>query len=71
MSTLAYPSPTFPGPPSVTLEVGDDWEPVHAPGTMLAGRLPRADDDLVRSVLTTVRVQPWTPADPTTQEPDA
>ena len=24
MSTLAYPSPTFPGPPSVTLEVGDD-----------------------------------------------
>jgi hypothetical protein len=71
MSTLAHPSPTLPGPPSVTLEVGDDWEPVHAPGTMLAGRLPRADDDLVRSVLTTVRVQPWTPADPTTQEPDA
>jgi hypothetical protein len=71
MSTLAHPSPTLPGPPSVTLEVGDDWEPVHAPGTMLARRLPRADDDLVRSVLTTVRVQPWTPADPTTQEPDA
>jgi hypothetical protein len=70
MSTLAYPSPTLLGSPSVTLEVGDDWEPVHAPGTMLAGRLPGADDR-VRSVLTTVCVQPWTPADPTTQEPDA
>ena len=43
MSTLAYPSPDFPGPPSVTLEVGDDWEPVHAPGTMLTARLPRAE----------------------------
>ena len=168
MSTLAYPSPDFPGPPSVTLEVGDDWEPVHAPGTMLAARLPRpegfsptvvvtlepcapdhaversleqvvsiagsrgggvsepyaaelggarfvgcdatwpdadavdvlhanlfhvapagdtaylvqltgavgglaaeADYDLVRSVLTTVRVQPWTLPDPTTTEHDA
>lgn len=43
MSTLAYPSPDFPGPPSVTLEVGDDWEPVHAPGTTLAARLPRSE----------------------------
>ena len=43
MSTLAYPSPDFPRPPSVSLEVDDGWEPVHAPGTMLAARLPGAE----------------------------
>ncbi len=41
MSTLAYPSADFPGPPSVALEVPDGWEPAHAPGTTLAARLPR------------------------------
>lgn len=41
MSTLAYPSADFPGPPSVRLEVPDGWEPAHAPGTTLAARLPR------------------------------
>lgn len=41
MSTLVYPSPDFPGLPSVALEVPDGWEPAHAPGTTLAARLPR------------------------------
>lgn len=41
MSTLVYPSPAFPGPPSVTFDVPDGWEPVHAPGTTMAATLPR------------------------------
>lgn len=41
MSTLAYPSPDFPGLPSVVLDVPDGWEPAHAPGTTMAARLPR------------------------------
>jgi hypothetical protein len=41
MSTLAYPSDDFPGQPSVALEVPEGWEPVHAPGTTMAARLPR------------------------------
>lgn len=41
MSTLAYPSADFPGQPSVALEVPEGWEPVHAPGTTMAARLPR------------------------------
>ncbi|TQM55143.1 hypothetical protein [Humibacillus xanthopallidus] len=53
MSTLAYPSPDFPGPPSVTLEVDDGWEPVHAPGTMLAARLPR-DEGFCPNVVVTL-----------------
>ena len=41
MSTLAYPSRDFPGPPSVAVDVPEDWIPVHAPGTALAAKLPR------------------------------
>lgn len=43
MSTLAYPSTDFPGPPSVAIEVPDGWLPVHAPGTALAAKQPRED----------------------------
>jgi len=41
MSTLAYPSRDFPGPPSVAVDVPEGWIPVHAPGTALAAKLPR------------------------------
>jgi hypothetical protein len=58
MSTLAYPSPDFPGPPSLTLEVGDGWEPVHAPGTMLAARLPRPEGFSPTVVVTLERCAP-------------
>jgi hypothetical protein len=58
MSILAYPSRNFPGPPSVAVDVPEDWMPVHAPGTALGAKLPR----LVRSVLASVRMGPSTPA---------
>ncbi|MGW5240531.1 hypothetical protein ACWEOW_16500 [Monashia sp. NPDC004114] len=41
MTTVAYPSADFPGLPSVALEVPEDWEPAHAPGTAIAAKLPR------------------------------
>ncbi len=41
MTVLAYPSADFPGLPAVALEVPEEWEPVHAPGTTMAARLPR------------------------------
>ena len=41
MSTLAYPSPDFPGLPSVALDVPEGWVPAYAPNTTLAARLPR------------------------------
>jgi len=41
MSTLAYPSPDFPGPPSVSLDVPSGWVPAQVPGTNLAATLPR------------------------------
>src|SRR3954467_12864859 len=41
MTTLTYPSPLFPGPPSVAIDIPEDWEAVNAPRTTLAARLPR------------------------------
>ena len=59
MSTLAYPSADFPGQPSVALEVPEGWEPVHAPGTTMAARLPRAD---AFSPNVVVNIEPCEPA---------
>ncbi|HET8986909.1 MAG TPA: hypothetical protein VFN43_00225 [Humibacillus sp.] len=67
MSTLAIPSPDFPRPPSVTLEVGDGWEPVHTPGTKLHATLFHvawAGD-------TAYRVRPCAAHAPMTREQDA
>lgn len=38
MPTLKYPSEQFPGPPSVTVDIPDEWAPVRVPGTLLAAR---------------------------------
>lgn len=59
MSTLAYPSADFPGQPSVALEVPEGWEPVHAPGTTMAARLPRVD---AFSPNVVVNIEPCEPA---------
>ena len=58
MTTLAYPSADFPGPPAVALEVPDGWEPAHAPGTTMAARLPRSDAFAPNVVVT---VEPCAP----------
>jgi hypothetical protein len=38
MTTLSYPSDRFPAPPSVSLDIPDDWEPVSAPAVVLAAK---------------------------------
>ncbi|TQJ48833.1 hypothetical protein [Phycicoccus sp. SLBN-51] len=38
MTTLSYPSDRFPAPPSVSLNVPDDWEPVSVPSVALAAK---------------------------------
>lgn len=44
MTHLVFPSEEFPAQPSVTLQVPDDWEPVHAPGSVVAARRSTDDD---------------------------
>ncbi|HIZ98222.1 MAG TPA: hypothetical protein H9805_06525 [Candidatus Janibacter merdipullorum] len=43
MPQLKYPSDTFPGPPSVTVDTPETWAPVRVGGTLLACR--RIDSD--------------------------
>lgn len=43
MTQLESPSPTFPGPPRVSLDVPEDWSPVPMAGTLLAARGPLTD----------------------------
>ena len=43
MTTIAYPSELFPGPPSVAVDLPADWTAVRVPGTLLAAR--RTDSD--------------------------
>lgn len=38
MPHLSYPSETFPGPPTVDIDVPDTWAPVRVGGTLLACR---------------------------------
>jgi hypothetical protein len=38
MAILKYPSEQFPGPPSVTVEIPEEWSAVRVPGTLLAAR---------------------------------
>jgi hypothetical protein len=38
MTTLSYPSDRFPAPPSVSLDVPDDWDPVSVPAVALAAK---------------------------------
>ena len=38
MTTLSYPSDRFPAPPSVSLDIPDDWEPVAVPAVVLAAK---------------------------------
>ena len=65
MSTLAYPSADFPGQPSVALDVPEGWEPVHAPGTTMAARLPR-DGAFAPNVVVNIA-----PCDPTFRVEDS
>lgn len=44
MPQLSYPSETFPGPPSVTLDVPEAWAPVRVAGTLMSCR--RIEGDL-------------------------
>jgi hypothetical protein len=38
MRTLTYPSEQFPGPPSVSVDIPEEWSAVRVPGTLLAAR---------------------------------
>jgi hypothetical protein len=61
MTNLAFPSKEFPGQPDITLQIPDDWEPIHPAGAVMAARLA-ADEGSAFVPNVVVRVDPR-PAD--------
>jgi hypothetical protein len=58
MSTLTYPSDRFPAPPSVALDVPDDWEPVSVPGVALAARQSGEHEQFTANVIVRLGTRP-------------
>ncbi|MBB5830855.1 hypothetical protein [Brachybacterium aquaticum] len=53
--SIAYPSPDFPGPPRVRIDVPEDWEPLTVPGVQLAVAQPRVEGRFRANVVITVQ----------------
>ncbi|WP_106507194.1 hypothetical protein [Brachybacterium timonense] len=53
--TISYPSEVFPGPPTVSLSVPDDWETLTVPGVQLAVAQPRVEGRFRANVVVTVQ----------------
>lgn len=51
MPQLTYPSETFPGPPSVVLDVPESWAPVRVGGTLMSCRRIESDRGFAPNVV--------------------
>ena len=51
MPQLSYPSETFPGPPSVTVDVPESWAPVRVGGALLSCRRVESDHGFAPNVV--------------------
>ncbi|NMA76060.1 MAG: DUF1795 domain-containing protein [Actinomycetales bacterium] len=52
---IAYPSADFPGPPRISIDVPDEWEPLTVPGVQLAVAQPRMEGRFRANVVITVQ----------------
>ena len=51
VQTLAYPSPQFPGPPTVAIDIPADWSPVRGAGTLVAARRTTSESAFAPNVV--------------------
>jgi hypothetical protein len=58
MSTLTFPSERFPAPPSVSLDIPEDWEPVSVPAVALAARETGEHTEFTPNVIVRVGTRP-------------
>jgi hypothetical protein len=58
MTYLAFPSVEFPAQPAITLQIPEDWVPVHASGTVMAARRAADDGTFVPNVVVRVERRP-------------
>lgn len=58
MTTVTYPSETFPGPPSVTMDIPEDWVPLHAGDAALAACRTEREGEFTPNVLVRLSAHP-------------
>lgn len=58
MTTLAFPSEEFPAQPALTLHIPQDWQPVHAPGAVMAARCASDAGTFVPNVVVRIERRP-------------
>ena len=56
MTTVSYPSERYPAPPTVTLDIPDEWETLSVPAVAIAARRAPEKPDFTPHVI--VRVGP-------------
>lgn len=58
MTNLAFPSEEFPAQPAITLQIPDDWLPVHSPGAVMAARRAAEEGTFVPNVVVRIERRP-------------
>ena len=58
MARLAFPSADFPAQPALTLQIPDDWAPVHAPGAVIAARRAASEGAFAPNVVVRLERRP-------------
>jgi hypothetical protein len=58
MTHLAFPSEYFPAQPAITLQIPEDWEPVHATDAVMAARRAADDGTFIPNVVVRVERRP-------------
>lgn len=58
MTILAFPSEEFPAQPAITLQIPQDWKPVHSPGAVMAARRAAEEGTFVPNVVVSIERRP-------------
>jgi hypothetical protein len=58
MTRLAFPSEEFPAQPAITLQIPDDWLPVHLPGAVMAARRGPEEGSFAPNVVVRIERRP-------------
>jgi hypothetical protein len=54
MSTVSYPSERYPAPPTVSIDIPDEWETLSVPGVAIAARQATERPDFTPNVIVRV-----------------
>jgi hypothetical protein len=58
MTRLAFPSEEFPAQPAFTLQIPQDWEPIHSPNSVMAARRVAQEGTFAPNVVVRIERRP-------------